>query len=294
MTKLDKKTRLFEANRRTLEGIAYRMLGSLADASDVVQDCYLKWKAAELGNIQNARAWLITVCSRTALNVLQSARKRRENYVGLWLPEPFLPPDEHDVGAQMERDESVSLALLLALEKLSPVERAVFLLHDVFDFRFEEIASILEKSSANCRQLATRARKRMHAEKPRFVASTEEHRRLLKGFLEAAREGKIHQFKDLLANSVALYADGGGRAEAVPDVLLGAETVGRFFMGIWQQYAQDGVEIKTVPQWFNGSPGILIFENDRLATAITLDIDAGRIQGIYAIRNPDKLALFGT
>jgi len=288
----DKKTGVFEQNRKTLEGIAYRMLGTLSEATDVVQDTYIKWHKTNENEIKNSRAWLIKVCSRLALNVLHSARANRENYVGIWLPEPFITKNSDDISLQLELDETISVALLLTLEKLSPTERAAYLLHDVFDYSFDEIASILEKTTTNCRQLATRARKKITLRKSKFVTSPKEHRHLLNSFLLAAREGKIEQFKSFLANSVELYADGGGKAEAVAEMLLGHETVGKFFIQIWRQYALQNINIKTSILWFNGSPGILVFENDIPSTAITLDISEGQIQRIYAIRNPDKLMSF--
>jgi len=288
----DKKTGVFEQNRKTLEGIAYRMLGTLSEATDVVQDTYIKWHKTNENEIKNSRAWLIKVCSRLALNVLHSARANRENYVGIWLPEPFITKNSDDISLQLELDETISVALLLTLEKLSPTERAAYLLHDVFDYNFDEIASILEKTTTNCRQLATRARKKIKLGKSKFITSPKEHRHLLNSFLLAAREGKIEQLKSFLANSVELYADGGGKAEAVAEMLLGHETVGKFFIQIWRQYALQNINIKTSVVWFNGSPGILIFENDIPSTAITLDISEGQIQRIYAIRNPDKLMSF--
>ena len=185
------KINVFELHRRTLEGLAYRMLGSLAEAKDAVQETYLKWHDVDASTLHSPRAWLITVCSRIALNQLQSARKQREIYIGEWLPEPF--PDEPDESSgdpatQIEMDDTVSVALLLALETLSPTERAAFLLHDIFDLGFDEVAQALGKSSASCRQLATRARKRIQESRPRFVTTPQEHRQLLDGFMNAARQ----------------------------------------------------------------------------------------------------------
>jgi len=287
-----KKTQLFEQNRTALEGIAYRMLGSLSDAADIVQDTYLKWQDEDLNNIEEPRAWLITVCSRLALNTLQSARVKREAYFGVWLPEPLINEQYTDVSDQHDLDESISVALLLALEKLSPAERASYILHEVFNYSFEEIALTLNKSNATCRQLASRSRKRIQEEKPRFNASSDEHKQLLDSFMLATREGELQQLEKLLSTSVELYSDGGGKAQAVPEVLCGSQTVADFFITIWQQYADDNVTIDINTSWFNGSPGILIFENNSLATAITLDINEGVIQRIYAIRNPDKLSVF--
>lgn len=289
---LDDKTDIFEQHRATLEGVAYRMLGTLSEASDVVQDTYIKWHASQTDDIENSRAWLITVCSRLALNLLQSARSKRESYFGVWLPEPFMSDHSGDATSQMELDESISIALLLALEKLTPAERATFLLHDVFNYSFDEIALTLRKSNASCRQNAARARKQIRIEKPRFTASCEDHQQLLQSFLEATQEGELQPLTALLADSVKLYSDGGGKVEAIPHILCGSSEVSAFFLKIWQNYSKLGVSIHVTPSWFNGSPGILIYENDTLSTAITLDTDAGQIQRIYAIRNPEKLTAF--
>jgi len=286
------KTLIFEQNRRTLEGIAYRMLGTLADARDVVQDTYLKWNEADAAALRSPRAWLITVCSRKALNLLQSAKRQRETYVGEWLPEPLPEGAAFDLSARMELDESISIALLFVLEKLSPAERAAWLLHDVFDLGFDEIAAILGKTPENCRQLAARARKRVHEGRPRFQATPDEHRKLLAAFFDAARDGSLEQLTGLLSSKVELYADGGGRAEASADILCGAQTVGAFFVDVFRKYAAQGVAIRPLPRWFNGLPGLLVFEDDQLATALTVEIDQGRIRRIFAVRNPDKLGAF--
>lgn len=285
----NENTAIFEQNRRTLEGIAYRMLGTLAEARDVVQETYLKWRGVEAGSLDSPRAWLITVCSRIALNQLQSARRQRELYVGTWLPEPFPEEAGDDPSVQAELDDSVSVALLLALETLSPVERAAFLLHDVFDLSFDEIAPVIGKTSANCRQLATRARQRVRDNRPRFRTTPEEHRRLLEGFIGAVRQGNLEQLVALLADGVEAYSDGGGKATALPAVLHGAEAVARFLVAVFEGYRQQNVAIRMLPQRFNGSQGVLTFEDGRLATAFTIEVDAGRIQRLFAVRNPDKL-----
>ncbi len=285
----DESTLLFEQNRRTLEGIAYRMLGELSGALDIVQETYLKWREVDVSTVHSPRAWLITVCSRIALNQLKSARVRRELYVGEWLPEPFPDQLSQDPRVQLELDDTVSVALLLALERLSPLERAAFLLHDVFNLSFDEIANTLGKSNANCRQLATRARKRIREQRPRFQTTPEEHQRLLKAFIGAARQGDLNRLISLLSNNVELYSDGGGKVEALPDILCGADNVARFFVSVFARYQQQTIAIQTLSLWFNGSPGILVYENGRLATALTIDIQTAHIHRLYAIRNPDKL-----
>lgn len=288
---MDEKTILFEGNRRLLEGLAYRMLGTLADAQDVVQETYLKWRDTDLATIENARAWLVTVCSRLSLNLLNSARARRESYVGPWLPEPYLDDRAVDPAERARVDDSVSVALMLALENLSPAERAAFLLNEIFDYSFDEIAAILGKSSAACRKLASRARTSLKAEKPRFSATPDEHQRLVGAFLQAARAGDLDTLKSLLAESVELHSDGGGKVSAVPEILRGLEAVGRFFAKIGPAH-WSGPSVSIVPHWFNGVPGILIYHDGHLNTALSASITDGRITGLYALRNPDKLAAF--
>ncbi len=288
----DHKVTLFERHRGTLEGIAYRMLGTLDEARDVVQDTYLKFDQADLGQLQNPRAWLITVCSRLALNQLRSARARRELYVGEWLPEPFPEPVDTDPGSRVELDETISVALLMALEKLTPVERAAFLLHDVFDLSFEEVATALKRTNASCRQLASRARKRVRESKPRFKSSPEEHRQLLEGFFSAVREGDLQRFSSLLADRVELYSDGGGKVAALPGVLRGAADVAAFLVAVFADLRRKSTPVSTVSQWLNGSPGLLILEDGVPATAITLEVSEGQIHRIFAVRNPDKLGVF--
>lgn len=286
----DERILIFEQNRSTLEGIAYRMLGELSGALDIVQETYLKWCEVDVSTVRSPRAWLITVCSRIALNQLKSVRVRREIYVGEWLPEPFPDHLSRDPSLQVELDDTVSVALLLTLERLSPLERAAFLLHDVFHLSFDEIANILGKSNASCRQLAARARRRVREHRPRFHTTPEEHQKLLAAFISAARQGDLERLIALLANRVELYSDGGGKVEALPEILCGADTVAKFFVSVFDRYQQRAIAIQAVWLRFNGSSGILIYENGVLATALTIDVNAGRIHRLYAIRNPDKLS----
>ena len=286
----DENTLIFEQNRPTLEGIAYRMLGELSGALDIVQETYLKWSEIDVSTVHSPRAWLITVCSRIALNQLKSARVRRELYVGEWLPEPFPDQLNQDPRVQLELDDTVSVALLLALERLSPSERAAFLLHDVFNLSFDEIANTLGKSNANCRQLATRARKHIREHRPRFQTTPEEHQTLLEAFISATRQGELDRLITLLANKVELYSDGGGQVEALPSMLCGAEKVAKFFVSVFGRCRRKAISIQTVWLRFNGSSGLLIYENGQLATALTIDVHAGHIHRLYAVRNPDKLS----
>lgn len=288
----DSRLETFEAHRSHLRGVAYRMLGSVSDAEDMVQETWLRWSKADAVSLETPQSWLTTVVSRLCLDRLKSARVQREEYYGTWLPEPYLTEPSGAVAA-VEADESVSIALLLVLEKLSPVERAGFLLHDVFGHSFDEIAGILEKPAATCRKLVSRARDRVRAGKPRFAATTREHETLLMRFLDACRAGEMEPLLDLLGQDAALYADGGGKASAVPRVLADREMIARFFINIARQNGPAGGFYETRATFFNGVPGVLICLEGRPITALTLEVDEGKISKIFAHRNPDKLRWFG-
>lgn len=282
---------VFEEHRSLLEGIAYRMCGVLADAQDIVQETYLKWRANER-RIADVRAWLVTVCSRLALDHLKSARHRRETYVGPWLPEPFLDERAADPAERARIDDTVSVALMVALEKLTPAERAAFLLHDVFAYSFEEIAGIVGRSEPACRKLASRARITVREGRPRFESTPEEHQRLLETFLEAAHAGDVANLKSLLTEAVEFHADGGGKVKTAPDILRGVEAVAQFFLTIWRQQVPRRESIRVESRWFNGGPGVLIFQDGQLVVALSLAIERGVISRLFALRNPEKLAVF--
>ena len=215
---------------------------------------------------------------------------RRERYVGTWLPEPFMDERAEHPDTELEVDESVSLALMLALERLGPAERAAYLLHDVFGYGFEELAEILGKSNAACRKLASRARERVKAGPRRFQASADEHRRLVSGFIAASRAGNLARLQALLSASVEAQGDGGGKVNAA-GLLRGRVAVAEFFVRIWRAYEEAGTEVVVEPRWINGAPGVLLFEDGALTTAISLSVAHGAIERIFGQRNPDKLAL---
>ncbi|MFT3992471.1 MAG: RNA polymerase sigma factor SigJ [Luteolibacter sp.] len=283
----------FEEHRPMLEGLAYRMCGALADAQDIVQETHIRWCAADRSSIDNPRAWLVTACSRLAIDLMKSARVRREQYVGAWLPEPFLESPGNPPDAQARIDDSVSVALMLAMERLTPSERAAFLLHDVFGYNFNEIASFIGKPESVCRKSASRARQTVRKNPPRFTATPEMHRQLLNAFFEAARGGTPENLKALLAESVALHSDGGGRVKTAPSVLHGREVVATFFLKVWHENVPSPESIRIVHQWFNGQPGALIYQCNRLQVALCLSIDENRISHLFALRNPGKLSAFG-
>jgi len=280
---------IFEKYRSMLESIAYRMCGILADAQDIVQETHLKWNAVDQNSISNPRAWLVKVCSRLAMDHAKSARMRRLTYVGQWLPDPLVEDSKVSPAEQHATDDTVSMALMLALERLSPAERASFLLHEVFDYQFKEVAGILGKSEAACRQLATRARMAISSDRTRFKTTAQEHCRLLDAFFEAARKGNMKALKILLAKSVDLLSDSGGKVRTAPPGLRGRAAIAQFFVEIWRGR---GTSIRMRHRWFNGGPGMLIYLDGQLLAAICIKVVRGRIRRIYAVRNPVKLTVF--
>ncbi|WP_437955119.1 RNA polymerase sigma factor SigJ [Sorangium sp. So ce119] len=292
----------FTAHRRSLFGLAYRMLGSAAEAEDVVQEAYLRARAA--GEAPEApAAYLATIVTRLCLDVLKSARARREAYVGPWLPEPVPTGDLVDgegaaaeyadalggaesPAARMDRVESISMAFLVVLESLSPLERAALILRDVFDWEFDAIAAALVRSPAACRQLVHRAREHVAARQPRFRATEAERRRLFEAFLEAAARGDAGALAAMLAEGASVTPDAGGKASAARRVLSGRDRVTRYVIGLWQKGAGATTQVASV----NGGPALLVYEGARLATAIGLDVSPAGVDAIWIMRNPDKLA----
>ncbi|MGH2949947.1 MAG: RNA polymerase sigma-70 factor [Solirubrobacteraceae bacterium] len=268
--------------RPLMLSIAYRMVGSFSEAEDLVQEAYLRLHQEE---VANPKAWLTTVTTRLAIDHLKSARVRREQYTGTWLPEPVLA--DPAPGAA-ERAETLSLAFLVVLESLSPVERAVFLLRDVFDYGYEEIAEIVGKSAANCRQLAVRARRHVEAREPRFEASRTQRDELGRRFLAAVREGETEPLIELLAEDVAFYGDGGGKAPAIPRPLHGRERVARFVLGLGRLARRQTMTLRPVE--VNGQPGVLALDAaGHPIGVLSLDIADGTVHAIRSVVNPEKL-----
>ncbi len=277
-----------EELRPLLFSIAYRMLGSVAEAEDVVQEAYLR-RAAVTGEVESERAFMTTVTSRLAIDVLRSARVRRETYVGDWLPEPLVDAEAPSV---VEAEESVSLAMLLLLERLNPVERAVFVLRESFDLGFDQIAAIVDRSEDNCRQILTRARRRVADERPRFDADPGEGRALAARFLAAAREGDLQGLVAMLAPDAVLIGDGGGVARSIPHPMRGAAAVARALVGFYGQIDRLGVTLEVVS--VNGQPGFRSLDAEgRIVNVVGLDITGGRISALYSMLNPAKLAHLG-
>jgi RNA polymerase sigma-70 factor (ECF subfamily) len=285
----DEAAQSFEPLRRRLTGLAYRMLGSLAEAEDIVQDAYLRWHAADRAGVAEPRAYLSRVVMRLALDHLKSARVRRETYVGPWLPEPIVDEQALAPDSASELADDLSLALLTTLERLSPLERAAFLLHDVFDMDFSEIAATLDRSEAACRQLAARARAHVREGRPRFAPAHEDVTRLADAFNAAIMAGDVTRLQEMLAEDAVFCADSGGKRPAPLHPLIGREKIIRFFAGL----ASKGVlpdAAAARPARINGMPGFLVTNAEGGIETLALDIRAGRIVALYSVRNPDKLA----
>ena len=285
----------FESLRPLLFAIAYRMLASVSDAEDVLQEAYLRYQRALDGGVAIAslRAYLSTIVTRLALDHAKSAQQRREEYVGVWLPAPLVTDEEaDDPAARAELADSVSMAFLLVLERLNPVERAVFLLHDVFGYGHDEIAAIVEVSATNSRQIAARARRRVQAERPRFESSPEERDRLARMFFAAVTEGDVDGLVRLLADDVVLYGDGGGKVPQWKGPIDGAERVARLFAGMGRQFDEVGVWLELGR--INGQLGALVRDRDGAVVAVwVVEIEGGAIRVIRSVINPDKLRHLG-
>lgn len=285
----------FEPYQRRLLGLAYRMLGSMADAEDAVQETYLRWHKTDREKVSDSRAFLMTTATRICLDVLTSARVRREEYVGPWLPEPVVDHDALAPDSRTELAEDLSVALLLTLERLSPLERAAFLLHDVFDFSFSEVSRTLDRSEAACRQLATRARGHVNQARPRGAALPQghsssvdaKHTQLLSAFLEATRSGDLQTLMQLLASDVRITTDGGGKVAAALNVLHGADHAARFLIGTARKGWRDEYTVRFTT--VNGLPGFIVGGADGPVQTAAFEIEDERVRAVYVVRNPEKL-----
>ncbi len=290
------RERLLDELRPVAFAIAYRMLGSVSEAEDVVQESLLRvHQALDAGEeIASPRAFVATVTTRLAINELRTARARRERYVGEWLPEPIITDGEDDPARHAETADSLSLAMLVLLESLSPEQRAVLLLHDVFDYRYREIAEIVGKSEDNVRQLATRARRHVGQRRPRFQTTREQRDELARRFFAAAEQGDLAGLEALLADQVELTADGGGKVPALARSLRGRSRVARALIDYARRRADLIPQIQIRPTEINGSPGALYLDaQDRLIVVVGLEIASGQITSVKSIVNPDKLAHLG-
>jgi RNA polymerase sigma-70 factor (ECF subfamily) len=271
----------FEPHRAFLVRLAYRMLGSIAEAEDIVQDAFLRWQAAATDDVVEPRAYLARIVSRLCLDRMKSAQARRESYVGTWLPEPVIEPPAESLA------NDLSVALLLTLERLSPLERAAFLLHDVFDMDYAEVASTIERSEAACRQLAARAREHVRDERPRFTPNPDVTARLGDAFLRAVSTGDVAPFTAMLAEDAILYTDGGGKRHAALNPIYGRDKITRFLAGIaakWPPPPPKDMQATMI----NGLPGY-VFHTDEGVETLAFELDGDFIVAIYGVRNPDKL-----
>jgi RNA polymerase sigma-70 factor (ECF subfamily) len=288
-------TDVFEAHRSVLLGVAYRMLGRVADAEDVVQDAWLRWAGADRSEVREPRGYLVRVTTRLAVDRLRQVKARGEAYVGPWLPEPYATDfgeTSPDTAERAVLADSVSLAVLVVLESLSPLERAVFVLREAFGYPHAEIAAMLDRGEPAVRQLAGRARRHVEERRPRYAVDPVERRDLTERFLGAAVQGDLEGLIALLAPDVRLVGDSGGKAKAALRVVETADNVGRFIVGIARKGAS-GLSFRFLE--LNGGPAVLASSGDRPDAVIQLDVLDGRVQCVYVIRNPDKLrSLAGT
>ena len=274
----------FAPHRRHLLRVAYRMLGSLAEAEDIVQDAFLRWLGSDRAAVRTPQAFLTRIVTRLSLDHLKSARVTRETYIGPWLPEPIILPE-----SELEIQDDVTLTLMMALERLPPLERAAFLLHDVFGLDFGEVARAIDRDEAACRQLASRARGHVRAEKPRYPLPAGEGEGIATAFFKASRSGDVASLKTLLAEAAIAYTDGGGKRLAAINPLDGADRIARFFAGIFEKGSTAQSRFLRYAE-IDGLPGFISVEKDGFVQTTALELDAdGRIRRLYVVRNPDKL-----
>jgi RNA polymerase sigma-70 factor, ECF subfamily len=277
---------IFEEYRPSLSRLAYRMLGSQSDADDVMQEAYLRWTNASRDSVKSPRAYLHSIVTHLCIDQRKTIDERKQTYVGPWLPEPIVEIGASEFSDRVEAAESVSMALLLILESLSPTERAAYLLRRIFDYPYDEIADVLGKSEPSCRQLVCRAEARVLEKRPRFEADPVKVERLTDAFIQACSNGDLEGLVKLLADDAVLYSDGGGKVAAALAPIRGADHIARFFLGILRK-APPGMEIRRVR--VNGQPGLLALLHGEVVNLLTFDVVDGRIATCFVVRNPDKL-----
>ncbi|MEJ7815144.1 MAG: RNA polymerase sigma-70 factor [Rubrobacter sp.] len=281
------RAEVFGRNRPLLFSIAYRMTGSVMEAEDAVQEAYLRWQQASEDEVRSPSSYLSTVVTRLCIDRLRSARVRREQYVGPWLPEPVLGEQAKEIESKADLEDTLSMSFLVLLESLTPVERAVFLLREVFGYEYAEIASLVGKSEANCRQISRRARQSVAARRPRFESSPKQEERLMEGFLQASLEGDMEALLALLSEDVTLYSDGGGKTRAALRPIYGADKVARFLTGILSTIPPDFAVRQTR---INGRPGLVgYFGDGSPQSVVSIEVAEGSIMAIRLVVNPEKL-----
>jgi RNA polymerase sigma-70 factor, ECF subfamily len=284
----EEKVEIFKKHRPRVFGIAYRMLGTRDDAEDILQEAYIRWHKADAEEIETPEAWLVTVVSRLSIDRLRKASVERETYIGPWLPEPILTGPSP--AEEMEMASDLSIAFLVMLERLSPIERAVFLLHDIFDRGYDEIAGIVGKSEAAARQMIHRARERVRRDKTRFKADEADRRRLVRQFAAATAAADENALLGLFAEDVMLMSDGGGIVNAAKKVVYGRKRLANLFSVTTRKY---DVKIEFFLSEVNGELGVVTFVNDVIEGVNTFDVESGKITALYRVMNPEKLRAFG-
>lgn len=283
---MDQSTEIFEEHRPLLFRLAYGMLGRVATAEDAVQETFLRWQKQDMKQIQSPKAWLTKVVNRICLDEIKSARNRKEQYVGPDLPEPMFTERTHSPEEALELAESLSMALLFLLDKLNPVQRAVFLLHEVFDYDYGSISSIIDKSESNCRKIAERARNLVREKRPEFDKNGNEKSHLIRSFVEAIRNRDMPKIEHLLAEDAIMYTDGGGKITAARKPVQGVEKIAKFITGGPKELAQPyRIEFKEI----NGEPGMVLWAEEQLHNVWSFHIEKGKIKSVYVVLNPDKL-----
>lgn len=283
---MNKATKIFEKHRQKLFNLAYGMLGRKSEAEDIVQDAYLKWTGVDINKVEHNKAYLSTIVSRLCLDELKSARRRREQYIGPDLPEPIISERQSPQENLLLKD-SLSIAVTFLIQKLNPTQRAVFILRELFKYPYSEIAEILEKTEANCRKIAQRARDHINYNSDRFETDPKTHKRLLSSFIKAVQKQDISQLENLLAEDAILYSDGGGKVTAARKPVYGKENIARFLSGISKKAPGD---IEITFSTVNGEPGILIYFGNQLQSVWTFHADKSGLKKIFAVLNPDKLS----
>lgn len=288
---MDDSTRFFNTLRPRLQAIAYRMLGTVAEAEELVQDVWLRWHEADQSELDNAEAWLVTVTTRLAIDRLRVAKVQREHYTGFWLPEPQLTPEDSLASPEqlLERADDISMAFLTLLERLAPEARAAFLLREVFNADYAEVAQALGKSEAACRQIVSRAKVQLKEDRVRQPVSPDTHYRLLSGFADAARRGDFAALQTLLAEDAELIGDGGGKVPSFGKVLAGGARIAQLYLATWLRGHKGELKLQLELVHLNGRWGLLRFVDGQLESAQDFETDGERITRIHVQRNPDKL-----
>ena len=285
----EQKVEIFKRHRARLFGIAYRMLGTHAESEDILQEAYIRWHQANAEDIRSAEAWLVTIVTRLSIDRLRKAAGERETYIGPWLPEPLVVSDKPSPEEELELASNLSLAFMVLLERLSPVERAAFLLHDIFDCDYADIARIVGKTETASRQIVSRARTRVRADKPRFEADAREREKLIRKFSAASTAGDEKTLLALFADEISMMSDGGGKVTAARKIIRGKRKLARALAMFGTKF---GAYLETVPYPINGEPGLLTFYEGSIFAATVFEFTDGKISGVYRVMNPDKLKAF--